>query len=97
MSGLLDRRTIEKLSKIPGIGDIPILGQLFRSRDITKSFTELVVIITPVLVDPLTNPTSAPPLPKEVVPNLNQTQFDPSLKSHDKQPKEQVTPPAAQH
>ena len=97
MSGLLDRRTIEKLSKIPGIGDIPILGQLFRSRDITKSFTELVVIITPVLVDPLTNPTSAPPLPKEVVPNLNQTQFDSSLKSHDKQPKEQVTPPAAQH
>jgi len=97
MSGLLDRRTIEKLSKMPGIGDIPILGELFKSKDITKSFTELVVIITPVLVDPLTNPVPLPPLPKEVVPNLNETQFDSSLKSHDKQPKEQVTPSATQH
>jgi len=94
---LLDRRTIEKLSKMPGIGDIPILGELFKSKDITKSFTELVVIITPVLVDPLTNPVPLPPLPKEVVPNLNETQFDSSLKSHDKQPKEQVTPSATQH
>src|SRR5208337_4139460 len=34
MSGLLDRRTTEKLSKMPGIGDIPILGELFKSRDI---------------------------------------------------------------
>jgi len=97
MSGLLDRRTIEKLSKMPGIGDIPILGELFKSRDISKSFTELVVIITPVLVDPLTNPTPVPPLPKDAVPNLNENQFDSSLKSHGKQPKEQVTPPAAEH
>ena len=82
--------------KMPGIGDIPILGQLFRSRDITRSFTELVVIITPVLVDPLAKPTQPPPLPKEVVPDLNEAQFDSSLKSQDKQPKEQVTPSAAQ-
>lgn len=95
MSGLLDRRTTEKLSKMPGIGDIPILGELFKSRDINKSFTELVVIITPVLVDPLKNPVPVPPLPKEAVPNLSPGQFDSSLKSKSKQPKEQVTPPAA--
>ena len=97
MSGLLDRRTTEKLSKMPGIGDIPILGELFKSRDINKSFTELMVIITPILIDPLTNPAPLPPLPQEAVPDLNETQFDSSLKSHGKQPKEQVTPPAAEH
>ncbi len=97
MSGLLDRRTTEKLGKMPGIGDIPILGELFKSRDINKSFTELVVIVTPVLVDPLTTPVPVPPLPKEAVSNLNGEQFDNSLKSNSKQPKEQVTPPVAEH
>jgi pilus assembly protein CpaC len=97
MSGLLDRRTTEKLGKMPGIGDIPILGELFKSRDINKSLTELVVIITPVLVDPLTNPVAIPLLPKEAVPNLSADPFDNSLKSKNDQPKEQVTPPAAEH
>ena len=97
MSGLLDRRTTEKLGKMPGIGDIPILGELFKSRDINKSFTELMVIITPVLVDPLSAPVAVPPLPKEAVPNLSSEQFDESLKSKNKQPKEQVVPPVAEH
>ena len=97
ISGLLDRRTTEKLGKMPGIGDIPILGELFKSRDITKSLTELVVIITPVLVDPLLSPVPVPPLPKEAVPNLSAGQFDSSLKSKGDQPKEEVTPPAAEH
>ncbi len=96
MSGLLDRRTTETLSKMPGIGDIPILGELFKSRDINKSFTELMVIITPVIVDPLSSPAPAPALPKPAVSNLNETQFDSSLKSHSKQPKEQAAPPTAE-
>lgn len=97
MSGLLDRRTTEKLGKMPGIGDIPILGELFKSRDINKSFTELMVIITPVLVDPLTHPTSVPPLPTEAVSNLDTGHFDSALKSNSKRPKEQVMPPAGEH
>ncbi len=97
ISGLLDRRTTEKLGKMPGIGDIPILGELFKSRDINKSLTELVVIITPVLVDPLKSPVPVPALPKEAVRNLSPGQFDSSLKSSGEQPKEQVTPPAAEH
>jgi pilus assembly protein CpaC len=98
MSGLLDRRTTEKLGKMPGIGDIPILGELFKTRDINKSFTELVVIITPTVVDPLNHATPLPPLPKEAVPNLNPGQFDASLlKSKGEPPKEQVTPPVAEH
>lgn len=97
MSGLLDRRTTQKLSKMPGIGDIPILGELFKSRDINKSFTELMVIITPVIVDPLSSPVPAPALPSQPVPNLDETQFDSSLKSHSKQPKEEVVPPTTEH
>src|SRR6266566_4751652 len=40
IAGLLDNRTQAQLSKVPGIGDIPVLGQLFRSRNINKSNTE---------------------------------------------------------
>jgi len=53
IAGLLDRQTTDTLSKIPGLGDIPILGKLFSSKSITKSNSELVVIITPELVAPM--------------------------------------------
>ena len=67
ISGLLDNRTTDQLSKIPGIGDIPILGKLFQSKNVTKSVAELAVIVTPTLVDPLSdNPT--PTQPKTAVP-----------------------------
>ena len=52
IAGLLDQRTTAQFSKVPGIGDIPILGQLFRSRSINKTNSELVVIVTPYLVTP---------------------------------------------
>ncbi|MGA8874267.1 MAG: pilus assembly protein N-terminal domain-containing protein, partial [Candidatus Korobacteraceae bacterium] len=47
ISGILDHRTTDTLSKMPGIGDIPILGQLFRSKNLNRSTMELVVIVTP--------------------------------------------------
>ena len=50
IAGLLDRQTTESLSKIPGLGDIPILGKLFSSKTISRSNSELVVIVTPELV-----------------------------------------------
>src|SRR6266568_7688444 len=53
IAGLLDRRATTQLSKVPGIGDIPILGQLFRSRSINKNNTELLVMVTPHIVDPV--------------------------------------------
>jgi pilus assembly protein CpaC len=40
------------LQKIPGIGDIPILGYLFRSKAAQKNQTELVVMITPRILKP---------------------------------------------
>ena len=63
IAGLLDNRAQVALSKVPGIGDIPILGNLFRSRSITRSNSELVVLVTPRVVDPvkLDNPPPVPP------------------------------------
>jgi pilus assembly protein CpaC len=75
ISGLLDHRTTDIFSKMPGIGDVPILGQLFRSKDVNHSTVELMVVVTPILVDPLTDMTS-PALPKLPVPLLDPTQFD---------------------
>jgi pilus assembly protein CpaC len=75
ISGLLDNRTTDELQKIPGIGDIPILGKLFQSKNSTHSVVELAVVVTPTLVDPLSeNPT--PTQPQMVVPLLNEQKFD---------------------
>jgi pilus assembly protein CpaC len=52
IAGLLDRQTTETMSKIPGLGDIPILGKLFQSKTLTKNNSELLIIITPELVRP---------------------------------------------
>ena len=50
VAGLLDNSVTETMSKIPGLGDIPILGKLFTSRAYQKSQSELVVMITPHIV-----------------------------------------------
>jgi pilus assembly protein CpaC len=73
---LLDRRATTQLSKVPGIGDIPILGQLFRSRSINKNNTELLVLVTPHIVDPVHVDAPAPMAPKLVVPFLDVPKFD---------------------
>ena len=76
IAGLLDQRTTAQFSKVPGIGDIPILGQLFRSRSINRTNSELVVIVTPTIVDPAATQTAAPELPKMPIAPLDQKQFD---------------------
>lgn len=75
ISGLLDHRTTDILAKMPGIGDLPVLGQLFRSKNITHSIVELVVLVTTTLVDPLTDMTT-PTSPELPVPLLNPDSFD---------------------
>ncbi len=50
VAGLLDNTATESVQKIPGLGDIPIIGRLFRSRAYQKNRTELVVMITPHIV-----------------------------------------------
>jgi pilus assembly protein CpaC len=53
IAGLLKETARDAISKFPGLGDIPILGTLFRSRQFQKNETELVIIATPHLVKPL--------------------------------------------
>lgn len=77
ITGLLDNRTTDLLQKMPGIGDVPILGKLFQTKSQTHSVAELVVIVTPTLVDPLAE--GAPPAaaePKMVIPFINDPKFD---------------------
>ena len=50
IAGLIDNTVTETMSKIPGLGDIPILGLLFKSRAYQKNQTELVVMITPHII-----------------------------------------------
>jgi pilus assembly protein CpaC len=76
IAGLLDSNTTIQLSKVPGIGDIPILGQLFRSHSKNFTSSELLVVVTPMIVDPISSPVAVPPLPKPVVPDLDPNQFD---------------------
>ena len=80
VSGLLDHRTTELMSKVPGIGDVPILGALFRSKNFNHSVVELVILVTASVVDPLdrSNVQSVGE-PKFVVPNLTSDAFDASL------------------
>jgi pilus assembly protein CpaC len=53
MAGLLQSRSKQNLDKVPGLGSLPVLGSLFRSRDFLSDETELVIIVTPYLVDPV--------------------------------------------
>ena len=64
IAGLLDNQTTEALSKIPGLANIPVLGKLFTSKSITKSNSELLVIVTPELVAPIPEGQAPPDLPR---------------------------------
>lgn len=54
IAGLIDNRVIKTVSQIWGLGNIPILGEIFKSRSTRKSTDELLVVITPRFVQPLT-------------------------------------------
>jgi pilus assembly protein CpaC len=87
LSGLLDHRTTESLSQIPGIAKIPILGKLFVTKSYSHSVVELMVMVTATVVDPLTD-TTQPVEPKMVVPNLDGEKFNEDLsKQQNLQPK----------
>ncbi len=53
VAGLIDDRVTDQMSRIPGLSSIPILGTLFKSRSERKTKSELVVIVTPEVIEPL--------------------------------------------
>ena len=73
IAGLMDNRVTDIYNKIPGLGDIPILGNLFRSKSLQKSHSELMVLCTVKRVSPNSEP---PVLPKDPKPFMDSSRFD---------------------
>src|ERR1700685_1780196 len=63
IAGLIDNQVTETVSRIPGLSSIPILGNLFKSKSITKSDDELVVLVTPEITMPLQPGDTKPSVP----------------------------------
>lgn len=63
IGGLLEERTSQQIDQLPLLGNIPILGALFRSRDYQTEQTELVILVTPYLVAP--SPANTIPVPTD--------------------------------
>ena len=76
IAGLLDHRATVLLSKVPGLGDLPVLGQFFRSKSINRSNSELMVLVTARIVDPVRAALPTPEPPKMPVPFINIPKFD---------------------
>ncbi|KJZ64578.1 type II and III secretion system protein family protein [Pseudomonas fluorescens] len=62
IAGLFQRESSQDMDKLPLLGDVPILGNLFRSKRFQRNETELVILITPYLVEPVRARTLATPL-----------------------------------
>jgi len=75
IAGLMDNRVTDIYNKIPGLGDIPILGNFFRSKSVQKSNSELMVLCTVKRISPSNEPPTGPKLPK---PYLDAPKFDKS-------------------
>jgi len=73
IAGLMDNRVTDIYNKIPGLGDIPILGNFFRSKSLQKSNSELMVLCTVHRVSPTAEPPAPPKNPK---PLLDPGKFD---------------------
>jgi len=73
IAGLLDNRVTDIYNKIPGLGDIPILGNLFRSKSQQKSNSELMVLCTVHRISPNMQNPKGPSFPQ---PFLDNTKFD---------------------
>jgi pilus assembly protein CpaC len=73
IAGLMDNRVTNQYSKMPGLGDIPILGNLFRSKNLQKSTTELVVLCTVHRIAPN---GGSPEIPKYPQPFMDKGKFD---------------------
>ena len=75
IAGLMDNRVTDIYNKIPGLGDIPILGNFFRSKSLQKSNSELMVLCTVRRISPSNEAPTGPKLPQ---PYLDPAKFDKS-------------------
>jgi pilus assembly protein CpaC len=68
IAGLMQNNVTQDLQKLPWLGDIPVLGTLFRSKTFQRDQSELVIIVTPYLVKPSSRRLSLPTDPPSPVP-----------------------------
>jgi len=52
IAGLLQKTTVDQTNALPGIGEVPVIGALFKSNNFQRGESELVIIVTPYLVQP---------------------------------------------
>jgi pilus assembly protein CpaC len=105
IAGLLNNQITEQLSRMPGLASIPLLGKLFQSRSVSKTSSELLVMVTPELVYPIPAGAKTPevhlplPFPKEYPTSAPQTPVPsagaPIPYKRDSVPIEELTTPAA--
>ncbi len=69
IAGLLNDRVRDTVNKYPFLGDVPVLGNLFKSREFRKNETELIIVVTPHLVKPLDARSQSLPTDFFVEPN----------------------------
>ena len=103
IGGLVDDRVTDTMNKIPGLSSIPVLGTIFKSRAENKTKTELIIMVTPEIVDPL-NPGDPKPLPvmprefmkpMQIKPTSNKPAADP-VQSKARKMRAAAKPPAAE-
>lgn len=63
ISGLVSRNTLQDVDKVPGLGNLPIIGAFFRSTRFDREDKELLMIVTPHLVRPIARDAQLPPMP----------------------------------
>ena len=71
ISGLISTRNSSQVNKFPGLGDIPVLGAFFRDSNISREEKELLMVVTPHLVQPLAANAQLPSLPGEKLRNYD--------------------------
>lgn len=92
IAGLLQNNTTQDISRVPLLGDLPILGALFRSDRFRRNESELVIIVTPYVVKPVSANRIASPTDGFVAPNdveriLGGITYRPQLNERDQQPR----------
>lgn len=81
IGGLVSQNVVKNLNKIPGLGDIPVLGAFFKSASLSRQDKELLIIVTPHLVRPMAANTQLGPMPGADVAGYNPSLWDMLLRS----------------
>lgn len=76
ISGLVSQSTMSNIDKLPGLGDIPVLGAFFRSSQLDRNDKELLMVVTPHLVRPIARDAELPELPGEHYRNYQPDYFE---------------------